>query len=321
MNNLTTIKCSVFQSVDNPIPERMAYLFDMVTTEYFKYKVLEYRYYGCSELKRELPAFTPSGVFSRRNARSLLEPSNIICIDIDGNDNPSISSAQEMKRIVSQFPFVWYCGDSVGGKGVFCLIKYDDHIKHKEYFRALQQDFFSVGLNIDKSCSDICRLRIVSYDPEPYINLNAEIYNRTTSDNIPTTISFQPKNENIIVEPKISSIEAALLQPSNLDSVNLFPERYGYRYSILELFQRVIAEKIDITSYYHDWFRIGCVIKDIHGESGRVLFHEISQFYPHYSEEECDKKYDSIIKGNYHYRFDIINEIAARYGIYINTHR
>ena len=29
---------------------------------------------------------------------------------------------------------------------------------------------------IDKACGDVCRMRCVSYDPEPYINLNADPY-------------------------------------------------------------------------------------------------------------------------------------------------
>ena len=57
------------------------------------------------------------------------------------------------------------------------------------------------------------------------------------------------------------------------------------------------------------------LIKQMKGEQGRELFHEISQFYPGYTEEECDTKYDSIMKSYYHFRYNIIDEIASKYGI------
>ena len=53
-------------------------------------------------LKSKLPAITPSGVFSKRKADCLVEPTNLICIDIDGKDNPSISDMEELKKKLSK---------------------------------------------------------------------------------------------------------------------------------------------------------------------------------------------------------------------------
>lgn len=75
-------------------------------------------------LKSKLPAITPSGVFSKRKADCLVEPTNLICIDIDGKDNPSISDMEELKKKLSKLSYIMYCGLSASGKGLFCIIPY-----------------------------------------------------------------------------------------------------------------------------------------------------------------------------------------------------
>lgn len=307
--------CSVFQRVSDNYPIGEINIFEIATTTVFKGIVFKYRETLNKELKKRMPAYIPSGVFSKRNAKSLVEPSNVISIDIDGKDNPSISSTAEMKRLVSQLPFIWYCGDSVGGKGVFCLIKYEDHTKHKDYFKALQQDFMEIGLVIDKGCNDICRLRIVSFDPEPYINEEATVYNKVQTAQQPFRNNETNKSEKLMKH--YNPIEY-LLKPIDWDKVNLSPGNTGMGHFYQEVLRKIIALKFDITQLYDDWFKLGCIIKQMKGEQGRSWFHEISQFYPDYSAEECDAKYDSIMKGNYLFKFSNIDEIVAKYGLDIN---
>lgn len=307
-------KCSVFQKITDQIPSYEFNILGLVTTTIFKEIVLKYRETLSKDLKKKMPAYTPSGVFRKRNTDSLVIPSNVICIDIDGKDNPSISNIDEMKQLIKQLKFVCFCGVSVGGKGVYCLISYKDHTKHKAYFKALQKDFQDIGLVIDKGCSDICRLRIVSYDPEPYLNLNAEIYDKILEDNL-RTVSSKVKLSIMEQQERELSLEKALLIPSDLDSVNLSPFKKSQSKDIDTLLKKVISLKIDITQNYNDWFKIGCIIKDIYGSEGRLLFHGISQFYPDYSEEECDEKWESIIKGYYHFKYEFIMDLAKRYGV------
>ena len=59
-------------------------------------------------LKCKLPAITPSGIFHRRNSNGLVEPSSLICIDIDGKDNPSISNMEELKERLGKLPYIMY---------------------------------------------------------------------------------------------------------------------------------------------------------------------------------------------------------------------
>lgn len=153
---------------------------------------------------------------------------------------------------------------------------------------------------IDKSCSDICRLRIVSYDERPYINLNAEIYDKTVD-------SMEPNN--------LISIENVYISPLEYGGMSHVASVIINTTEVIECLMKTIELAIDITAVYDDWFCIGCVISSIFKESGRELFHKISQFYPGYTHAECDSKYSSILQHGYHYRYERVKQIAAKYGV------
>ena len=60
------------------------------------------------------------------------------------------------------------------------------------------------------------------------------------------------------------------------------------------------ANSTDITSSYSDWVNIGFAFADEFGENGRSLFHRVSQFYPNYNAQECDKQFDNCLKSKGH---------------------
>lgn len=271
-------------------------------------------------LKSSLPAITPSGIFHKRNANSLTKPSNLICIDIDGKDNPSISDVEELKERLGKLPYVMYCGLSASGKGVFCIIPYEDYKKHKLYFNALEQEFKDMGVVVDSSCSDICRLRFYSYDEHPYINPDAETYTRTLEKG--NTAVSRPRQQQVFKsrgviprkKPKELSVEEALLQPSNLDFASATP--LTKTQEVERLLNVVIDKQIDITEQYNDWIAVCYIIKNLFGDEGIDLFHQASSFYPNYDYEETEQLYLSAIRNKYHYNTDRLFEIAAKYGIY-----
>lgn len=59
---------------------------------------------------------------------------------------------------------------------------------------------------------------------------------------------------------------------------------------------RIESTQTDITASYPDWRDIGFAFADEFGESGRNYFHRISQFFPQYSQTECDKQFDACLK-------------------------
>lgn len=124
-----------------------------------------------------LPLFSPSVIFDSNGttANNIKQTNNIICIDIDGQDNNYIS-AEEMKEIVKNINYVFYAQESASGKGIFCLIQIKDKNKFKEHFNAIEELFKQHNLNIDKQCNDINRKRFISYDKQPYFNCDAIVF-------------------------------------------------------------------------------------------------------------------------------------------------
>ena len=142
------------------------------------------------KFKRDnLPLFSPSVVFTPDGTTSnnIKQTNNIICIDIDGQDNNYLP-VNEMKEIVKNIPYVFFAQTSASGKGIFCLIQIKDKNKFKEHFNALYELFKQHNLNIDKQCNDLNRKRFISYDEQPYITRNAIIFEEVkeiSNTNIP----------------------------------------------------------------------------------------------------------------------------------------
>lgn len=128
-------------------------------------------------IKRSLPQATISGVFSPTRAKhNLLQHSGLICVDIDAKDNPDILDWEKLKQELSALPQIAYCALSVSGNGLFLILPLRYPEKHMLQFRQLQIDFRKMGIMIDSACSDITRLRCMSYDEHPIINDNAPLY-------------------------------------------------------------------------------------------------------------------------------------------------
>lgn len=270
-------------------------------------------------IKSRLPAITPSGIFSERKADKLIEHSGIICIDIDGKDNPQITDYEILKLELSKNSYILYCGLSVSGNGLFCIIPIAYPEKHKQHFYALEKDFKNMGITIDPSCSDLCRLRGYSFDKAPYVNPNAEIYSTVmekehfeSNHHRFEKIVIKQKSEDLKFQQESQSVKSILLQPTKGYVQALTMSKTE---KVKGLVERVIESKTDITGAYSDWIAICGIIKNLFGEDGRNLFHQISKFYPNYAVEESDEKYSSIKRWEYKYNSDQIFRIAAKYGL------
>jgi hypothetical protein len=122
-----------------------------------------------------LPAITPSGIFEGgRKAELLKKHSGFIALDFD-----NVQNIAAVKNQIANIQNIFYCGLSVSGGGLWALVPVSNPEYHKEHFNALRIDFLRLGLSIDRACSDVCRLRFYSYDPQPYINFEAIPYEKT----------------------------------------------------------------------------------------------------------------------------------------------
>lgn len=286
-----------------------------------------------SSLKLQLPAITPSGVFSIRQADNLIKPTNIICIDIDEQHNLDLDM-DVLKLELSKNPFIMYGGFSARGKGLFCLIKIDTYLHHKELYERVQIEFEKMNVVIDSSCSDLTRLRYYSYDEDPIINPGSKVFSIETDcliESCPASLThikikdkfnalesaYQSTFVNEINPPGIYKIplEDAFIKPTITNDTIIITHFQSKKQMAAELIQKVISLKVDITIIQKDWMMIGAVIANLFKQQGRTAFHEISSFYPKYTPEETNRIYNYCLKKEYHPQTEKLFIIAKKYGI------
>jgi hypothetical protein len=146
-------------------------------------------------LKQRLPAITPSGQFTKRNLDGLVNHSGLLCIDIDYQDNKHIGNYSELKKHLCNIKNFAYVGLSVSGNGFYCLMPISQPDKHKLHFKAIQTDMERFGIVVDKSGSDITRLRFYSYDDEAHFNHEAKVYSKIYQEPEPLPKPQQTNNK------------------------------------------------------------------------------------------------------------------------------
>lgn len=226
--------------------------------------------------KAQLPAFKPSGIFDGLKGATLVSHSGYICIDIDKKDNTEVANFSNLKELIAHNPNVEYCGLSARGKGYFCLIPIADPSLHLEYCKALEADFANCGLATDRTCTDVGRMRFVSYDPEPYINTGAIPYDYVLPPD------DTPGPEVSLDEIREHAIDDHALFGACLDEIR--------------------QKAIDITTpHYGPWYQILTSIANTMGEEGRSVAHLVSQYSELYSQTTTDKQYTNCLRYHSHY--------------------
>lgn len=270
---------NLFTFFDDPqLQEYIEYIRTFYHTDKEKY----------NENKAILPCITPSGRFSRRKASELIEHSGYICLDIDAGDNTDIKDFAELRDEISKLSNVAYCSLSLSRNGVFCFIPIKYPEKHKEHFYALRYCFEKLGIIIDKSCSDVSRLRALSYDPDRYINYDAVVF-ETTMDKKLLDGSSPDKRRND--SSKNRDYVRTVRKAKSIDTVSANFSKVQKTISILSEKGLVIAES------YADWFSIGCAFASEFGEDGRDFFHNVSSMSSKYHEAQTDGMYNSCLDG------------------------
>lgn len=117
---------------------------------------------------------TFNGIFSYRNANSLVDRSPWIVLDID--DLSSIDEAREVQQrlIADENIETGLCFVSPKGKGVKWIVRIPEWLQgmdFKNQFQTLQHYMaFEHGITIDKTGSDVCRACFLPYDKDCFIN-------------------------------------------------------------------------------------------------------------------------------------------------------
>lgn len=123
-----------------------------------------------NKLKLNLPSICFSGKFGvDRKDEQLMAHSGFIVLDFD-----DISELRDKQTEIISNKFIYACWVSPSGNGLKALVKIADGKKHREHFQSLQEIF----PEIDRSGINVSRVCYESFDPDIYINDNAEVFTK-----------------------------------------------------------------------------------------------------------------------------------------------
>jgi hypothetical protein len=150
--------------------------------------------------KSKLPGVCFNGVFEYRSIAGIKEHSGLCILDFDKFDNQQ--DAIDFKNSISDDNYIFSSWISPSGKGIKALVKIPAEIEnHKEYFKSLKNYYNHP--NWDDSGSDVSRFCFESYDPDLFINLNSEIWNKIDSKDVEDlgsrNVSIAIKSDNLII--------------------------------------------------------------------------------------------------------------------------
>lgn len=232
-------------------------------------EVLTYRKNLSQNLKKKISAVTASGFFVGRKDSDLQEHSGLLVIDIDDKDQkqPVLEIKEELKAI----PEIFAIHSSLGGKGlaVYFKIRRDKHFESFEAITKMLANDYNIAP--DMHCSNIGRLRFVSYDPDCYLNYGASTWSHFESKENQITRNEKQYDQIVYSENDINYI---------LDQIR--------------------SKSINIAPDYYSWLRIGFALAEKLGDSGRDAFKLISSYYPGKQKIDPDKQFNCCLNRKGH---------------------
>jgi len=132
------------------------------------------------KLKLSLPCYVFSGEFKERNQNGLINHSGFCILDFD--KIPTQQDMEKCKQSLCVIPSVLAVFVSPSGNGLKAIIKIpkSDKITHPRYFKEFQKVY---NLNyFDTSNSNVDRVCFESYDPNIYINWDANVFKCNLND-------------------------------------------------------------------------------------------------------------------------------------------
>jgi hypothetical protein len=186
MNSILNVQVSCFAGYDKPGNPKPVNLLKWLNSAKYQKTVNEIRKLTDSDerkkLKKDLPAITPSGIFSYHKEEAFISHSGLIQFDIDLQHNTYISNWSELKEQIFKIRNVAYIGLSVSGQGYWGLIPISDPAQHKGHFKAIQKAFRARGITLDSAPANVSALRGYSYDPEAYFRHDAKVFTGILKD-------------------------------------------------------------------------------------------------------------------------------------------
>jgi hypothetical protein len=136
---------------------------------------------GNDKLKNNLPCIIFAGTFNERNSNSLQTHSGLMVVDFD--KYPSVEVMYEQLELLKSNPHFVLLFISPSGKGIKGVIKVCDELTKdthpkvfKEFYKKFEYEYFDISnCNVDRICFE-------SYDPNIYVNMEAQIFEPILKD-------------------------------------------------------------------------------------------------------------------------------------------
>ena len=220
------MKANLFKSIKNTTPSltrEASYFLDRIRDGKSKRVIESLRNSEDKEhqkyLKLSLPAVCFNGTFTKRSKNDLKESSGLMVLDFD--DFNSFDEAKKFKAKLNKDKHIysaWFSPRN-GVKALYRIMK----VKDDNEFKKVYSEASKIYPNLDNSGKDISRLCFESYDPDIYINLDAEIFSPTLVleeeiNNIGTVTNIPITDSDSVVNRLIIWFERDILNNSNLNT-------------------------------------------------------------------------------------------------------
>jgi hypothetical protein len=226
--------------------------------------------------KPDLDYVTFSGSFApTRLVANLTHHSGLICLDFD-----HVTNLWETRLQLQADPHTLALFTSPSGTGLKMLVDVpglaDEPERHKGFFADIaiyiRQHY---GLDVDASGSDVSRACFLVHDPSVFVNPEAESY----------------MYRGLALEQHLRAKKPRTEQQQVQDANDVYKH-------VLAVVERIEAAQVDISggSGEYDQRLLLAFCMSTLGEDGRDLLHRILQFYPNYTVQETDAKFDQGIK-------------------------
>ena len=119
-------------------------------------------------LKDAMPRFYIAGTFPQKAIcdDKVIEYTDLVCIDIDGKDNPD-KDLEDIRKTLFALDYVFAVYLSASRKGVYAIVPILDGREAPAYCNYIRRLWkFKYDIETDKNAENIARARIVSYDPD-----------------------------------------------------------------------------------------------------------------------------------------------------------
>ncbi len=248
---------------------------------YCKDKILQLRQITDVQLQKEykmsnLFGVTISALFGEsRTTNNIIKQNNLMCIDVDEEDNKVLFAKYDIEYIkqkIFELDFVYCVCLSCRGKGFYFIVPIPDSKDISAYYTSMYYKLKKYGVNIDKHCKDVTRIRFVSYDENIMIKQDCEI---KVFDEISEEQINEKRAELIKTQRRMSKIR--------YNSHNEQLNKLGHVIDFL------ISKGFDTGEHWAEWATVGKYLKTF-GEDGRMMFHKLSEVSSGY------KGYDDVEK-------------------------